>query len=85
MAVVFWIAPPFEDDPDHIDVALTPPQHRITTALLVDEVPIDILAQRLGSNRNALCKTVHDARTRLRAHLIASGHLATENPQAGTS
>jgi len=68
-----------------IDVALTPHQRRITIALLVEDVPIDVLAQRLGSNRNALYKTVHDARTRLRAHLIASGHLATPNPQAGTS
>ena len=68
-----------------IDVALTPHQRRVTIALLVDEVPIDVLAQRLGTNRNALYKTVHDARTRLRAHLIASGHLATPHTQAGTS
>jgi RNA polymerase sigma-70 factor (ECF subfamily) len=51
----------------------------------VDDVPIDVLAQRLGTNRNALYKTVHDARSRLRAHLIASGHLAGSHPQAGTS
>ena len=68
-----------------IDVALTPHQRRITIALLIDDVPIDVLAQRLGTNRNALYKTVHDARTRLRAHLIASGHLDTTHPQAGTS
>ncbi|HEY8621802.1 MAG TPA: sigma-70 family RNA polymerase sigma factor [Dermatophilaceae bacterium] len=68
-----------------IDEALTPHQRRITIALLVDDVPIDVLAQRLGSNRNALYKTVHDARTRLRAHLVASGHLATPQTQAGTS
>ena len=68
-----------------IDEALTPHQRRITIALLVDDIPIDVLAQRLGSNRNALYKTVHDARTRLRAHLIASGHLPTPHPQDGTS
>jgi len=68
-----------------IDVALTPHQRRVTIALLVDDIPIDVLADRLGTNRNALYKTVHDARTRLRAHLIASGHLATPHPQAGTS
>jgi RNA polymerase sigma-70 factor, ECF subfamily len=68
-----------------IEVALTPHQRRITIALLIDEVPIDVLAQRLGTNRNALYKTVHDARSRLRAHLIVSGHLATPHPQAGTS
>jgi RNA polymerase sigma-70 factor (ECF subfamily) len=67
-----------------IDEALTPHQRRITIALLIDDVPIDVLAERLGSNRNALYKTVHDARTRLRAHLAASGHLATPHPEAGT-
>lgn len=64
--------------------ALTPHQRRITIALLVDEVPIDVLADRLGTTRNALYKTLHDARARLRAHLIASGHLTTTTP-GGTS
>ena len=68
-----------------IDVALTPHQRRVTLALLVNDIPIDVLADRLGTSRNALYKTVHDARTRLRAHLIASGHLAAPHPQAGTS
>lgn len=68
-----------------IDTALTPHQRGITIALLVDDVPIDVLAQRLGTNRNALYKTVHDARTRMRAHLIATGHLPTPHPEeAGT-
>jgi RNA polymerase sigma-70 factor (ECF subfamily) len=64
-----------------IEVALSPHQRRITIALLVDGVPIDVLAERLGTNRNALYKTVHDARTRLRAHLSASGHLPTTQPR----
>lgn len=58
-----------------IDEALTPHQRRIMLALLVDQVPIDVLAERLGTNRNALYKTLHDARVRVRAHLAASGHL----------
>jgi RNA polymerase sigma-70 factor (ECF subfamily) len=63
---------------------LTPHQRHVTVALLVDEVPIDVLAERLGSTRNALYKTLHDARVRLRAHLTASGHLPTPESQAGT-
>jgi RNA polymerase sigma-70 factor, ECF subfamily len=66
-----------------IEVALTPHQRRVTIALLVDDIPIDVLAERLGTNRNALYKTVHDARTRIRAYLIASGHLAAPHTQAG--
>lgn len=54
---------------------LTPHQRRVTVALLVDEVPIDVLAERLGTSRNALYKTLHDARRRLRTSLLASGHL----------
>jgi RNA polymerase sigma-70 factor (ECF subfamily) len=53
--------------------ALTPHQRRVVVALVIDEVPIDVLAQRLGSNRNALYKTLHDARARIRAGLRAEG------------
>lgn len=58
-----------------IDTELTPHQRRVALALLVEEVPIDVLAERLGSSRNALYKTLHDARRRLRAALTDSGHL----------
>ena len=58
-----------------IATALTPHQRRVALALLIDEIPIDVLADRLGTNRNALYKTLHDARSRLRAALTASGHL----------
>ena len=58
-----------------LDVALTAYQRRIAVALLVDEVPIDVLAERLGTTRGALYKTLHVARTRVRAHLEATGHL----------
>lgn len=58
-----------------IAAELTPHQRRVALALLVEEVPIDVLAERLGSTRNALYKTLHDARRRLRAALVDSGHL----------
>jgi RNA polymerase sigma-70 factor (ECF subfamily) len=50
---------------------------------MVDEVPIDVLAERLGTNRNALYKTLHDARKRLRAHLQRTGHLSEHDSTAG--
>ena len=58
--------------------ALTPHQRRIAFAVLVDEIPIDVLAERLGTNRGALYKTLHDARKRLRAHLSAQGYLPAQ-------
>ena len=48
---------------------LTPHQRDVLLALAVDGVPIDVLADRLSTNRNALYKTLHDARTRLRGLL----------------
>jgi RNA polymerase sigma-70 factor (ECF subfamily) len=60
---------------DAIATVLTPHQRRVALALVVDQVPIDVLAERLATNRNALYKTLHDARQRLRAALVAGGHL----------
>ena len=62
---------------DAIASELTPHHRRVVLALLVEEVPIDVLADRLGSTRNALYKTLHDARRRLRTALTESGHLQT--------
>jgi RNA polymerase sigma-70 factor, ECF subfamily len=68
---------------DAVDRVLTPHQRRIALALIVDEVPIDVLAERLGTNRNALYKTLHDARTRLRAHLVLEGYLTPNTRSTG--
>lgn len=68
-----------------IETELSPHQRRILVALVVDGVPIDVLADRLGASRNALYKTLHDARKRLRAHLRDTGHLADIDRQAGRS
>lgn len=53
--------------------ALTPHQHRVAVALLVDEIPIDVLADRLATSRGAIYKTLHDARKRLRGYLSDHG------------
>ena len=60
---------------DAITTSLTPHQRRVVLALLIDDVPIDVLSERLGSTRNALYKTLHDARTRLRRSLVTQGYL----------
>ena len=52
---------------------LTPHQRRVLVALALNGVPIDVLAERLNTNRGALYKTLHDARRKLRAHLEHSG------------
>jgi RNA polymerase sigma-70 factor, ECF subfamily len=48
---------------------LSPHQREVLGALVLAEVPIDVLAERLGTTRGALYKTLHDARRKLRAVL----------------
>jgi hypothetical protein len=38
----------------------------VFTALALNEVPIDVLAERMDTTRGALYKTLHDARAKLR-------------------
>ena len=52
---------------------LTPHQRRVLVALALNGVPIDVLADRLNTNRGALYKTLHDARRKLRRHLEERG------------
>jgi RNA polymerase sigma-70 factor, ECF subfamily len=52
---------------------LTPHQRRVLVALALNGVPIDVLAERLNTNRGALYKTLHDARRKLRKHLDERG------------
>lgn len=44
-------------------------------ALALGKVPIDVLAERLGTTRGALYKTLHDARRKLRGVLAAGGYV----------
>ena len=56
-----------------IGEVLTAHQRRVLVALAVNGVPIDVLADRLGTSRGALYKTLHDARRKLRRHLDERG------------
>ena len=63
---------------DGMREALTPHQRRVMSALALNGVPIDVLAERLGTTRGALYKTLHDARRKLREHLARGGFDLTE-------
>lgn len=58
---------------EEIDRALSPHQREVLVALALNEVPIDVLAERLNTTRGALYKTLHDARRKLRARLAMRG------------
>jgi RNA polymerase sigma-70 factor (ECF subfamily) len=57
-----------------IDEQLTERQRFIFQSVTMDEVPTDVLAERLGTTRGAIYKTLHDARAKLRRALEESGH-----------
>ena len=56
-----------------IELDLTMHQREVLLALALNDVPIDVLAERLHTTRGALYKTLHDARQKLRARLAARG------------
>jgi RNA polymerase sigma-70 factor, ECF subfamily len=56
-----------------VDDCLTTHQREVFVALALNEVPIDVLAERLQTTRGALYKTLHDARRKLRGELAAAG------------
>jgi RNA polymerase sigma-70 factor (ECF subfamily) len=56
-----------------IDSTLTEHQRTVFVALALNEVPLDVLSERLGTTRGALYKTLHDARQKLRHELAAQG------------
>jgi RNA polymerase sigma-70 factor, ECF subfamily len=61
-----------------IESSLTPRQREVLVALALNEVPIDVLAERMETTRGALYKVLHDARKRLRAALAERGMIVED-------
>ncbi|MET9356254.1 sigma-70 family RNA polymerase sigma factor [Streptomyces sp. NPDC006617] len=60
---------------DAVDTALSIRQRQVFTEVVLKGTPLETLADELETNRNALYKTMFDARKKLRARLVAEGHL----------
>ena len=60
---------------------LTEHQRRVFEAAVLQGVPLDALAVRLDTTRNALYKTLFDARRKIRAHLVANGYLGQQHTE----
>ena len=56
-----------------IQTELSAHQREVLVAVALNDVPIDVLAERLSTTRGALYKTIHDARRKLRSHLADAG------------
>ena len=57
-----------------IEQELTPRQRTVMMAVNVQGIPLDVIAQRIGSNRNAVYKMMHDARVKLKRRLELEGY-----------
>ncbi|MBV9413527.1 MAG: sigma-70 family RNA polymerase sigma factor [Solirubrobacterales bacterium] len=57
-----------------VDEELTARQREVFVSVALNEVPIDVVAARLDSNRGAIYKILFDARTKLRACLLEVGY-----------
>ncbi len=57
---------------------LTPRQRKVMIAVAVQGKPLEVVAEEVGSNRNALYKLMHDARLRLKQRLEREGASPTD-------
>jgi RNA polymerase sigma-70 factor, ECF subfamily len=64
-----------------VDTELTAHQQRIFIAIVVDGIPLNALAEKMGLQRNAIYKVIFDARRKIRCALVAKGYL--DEPGAG--
>ena len=62
-----------------VDEKLTARQRAVFVAIVLNNVPLDTLVIELASTRNALYKTLFDARRKLRAALAANGYIGDDS------
>jgi RNA polymerase sigma-70 factor (ECF subfamily) len=58
-----------------VDSELTDRQRRAFVAIVLNGMPLDAYVAEVGSTRNAVYKLLFDARTKLRARLVADGYV----------
>lgn len=56
-----------------MDEQLTTKQKKVLQHLMIDQIPMTVVADMMDSNRNAIYKLVHDARLKLRKSLEEEG------------
>ena len=61
-----------------IEQDLTEKQRQVLIMMVFNEVPMDEVVQRLGTNRNAIYKMLHDARRKLKSSLQRRGFEVSE-------
>lgn len=57
---------------------LTSRQRQVLKWIAFDDVPMDVVVERLNTNRNAVYKLLHDARMKIKSQLAARGYEVEE-------
>src|SRR6266851_7528673 len=65
-----------------VDEVLTARQRVVFVAIVLNEVPLDTLVIELASNRNAIYKTLFDARRKLRSALVANVYIGDDSSRS---
>ncbi len=63
---------------DLIETELTEKQQTAIKAGMLHGMPLEAIAQKMGTNRNALYKLIHDARKRLKQRLVEKTGLSVD-------
>ena len=63
---------------DAVETQLTEHQRRVFEAIVLRGVPLDVLAEELHTNRNAIYKCLFDARRKIRTQLVIDGYLVEQ-------
>lgn len=63
---------------DVVRFELTGRQRQVLKWIAFDEVPMDVVVERLQTNRNAIYKLLHDARMKIKRQLTARGYAVEE-------
>ena len=58
-----------------VDRELTAHQREVFVEVIVNCVPADALCEKLGTNRNAIYKTIYDARRKIHSSLVSRGYI----------
>ena len=61
-----------------VDEELTAHQRELFVSIVVDGVPLDAVVAARGTSRNAVYKTIFDARRKIRDFLVANGYVDAE-------
>lgn len=63
---------------DTIQTDLTDKQRQVLKWIVFDGVPMDVVVERLGTNRNAVYKLLHDARLKVKRQIAEHGYEVKE-------